>query len=160
MSLLALAGTLAKGATGALTERVSPRFLLVAGLALQFVAVAVLSVTTTPAWAILCSLLFGVGWGLSWLSAHILLLRYFGASLATDLIAMATTATTFAVLGPLSAGWIADRAGSYVPIFAIFAGLLALAGVVSAVLLRAPDARRSEAPVRDVLPEAEIVPAE
>lgn len=161
MSLLALAGTLAKGTTGALTERVSPQILLVLGLALQCIAVALLCVTGTPAWAVMFSLLFGVGWGLSWLSAHILLLRYYGASLATDLIAMATTATTFAVLGPLSAGWIADRTGNYLPIFAIFAALLALAGVVSAVLLRAPDARPAAVPAkRDLLPDAEILPAE
>ncbi|WP_448661949.1 CynX/NimT family MFS transporter [Sphingomonas sp. CJ20] len=157
MSVLAFAGTLAKGATGALTEKVSPRALLIAGLGFQFVAMTLLAVIGTPVLAIGAALVFGIGWGLSWLSAHILLLRYFGAGLAADLTAMATTATTFAVLGPLTAGWVADQTGSYAPMFMVFAGLLALAAVVCAMALRTPATARPDA---ELIPEGAIVPAE
>lgn len=140
MSLLALTGTLAKGATGALAEKYDARRLLILGLALQFAAVTLLAAAQTPMLAILAALVFGIGWGLAWLSAHVLLLRYFGAALAADLTAMATMATTLAVLGPLSSGWVADRTGSFTPIFLIFAGLLAIVIVSTTLFLRAPRA--------------------
>jgi MFS family permease len=140
MSLLALSGTFAKGVSGALTERIPPKTLLVGGLALQCVAIASLSVTVTPAWALVSALIFGLGWGFSWLSAHVLLLRYFGASNAGDLTAMATMVTTLAVLGPLAAGWTADTTGSFVPVFVVFVGLLALVVATTALFLRQPRA--------------------
>lgn len=143
MSLLALMGTLTKGVTGALSEKVSPKLLLVWGLALQGAAMVLLSFSVVPGWAYVAALLFGVGWGLSWLSAHVLLLRYFGGAIAGNMVAMATMATTFAVLGPLVAGWSADNTGSFVPVFLIFAGLLALTVVVTALLLRPPAPRAS-----------------
>lgn len=138
MSMLALTGTLAKGVTGALAEKHDARRLLILGLALQCGAVTALAVVQTPALAIVAALVFGIGWGLAWLSAHVLFLRYFGAALAADLTAMATMATTVAVLGPLSAGWVADRTGSFAPIFVVFAVLLAAVVASTALFLRAP----------------------
>jgi len=69
---------------------------------------------------------------------HILLLRYFGSSIAGELTAMATAATTLAVLGPLTAGWIADTTGSFVPVFMVFAGLVVLVTFTTIFFLRAP----------------------
>lgn len=163
MSLLALTGTLAKGVSGALSERVRPKTLLVTGMMLQCGAVTLLCLTATPAWAAVFALIFGVGWGFSWLSAHILLLRYFGASIAGDLTAMATMATTFAVLGPLSAGWVADETGSFVPVFMVFAAMLGAAVVMTALFLHAPKPRRAAAPdarAPEVPAGATLVPAE
>lgn len=140
MSMLALTGTLAKGATGALAERYDARWLLMVGLVLQFGSITLLAAAQTPVLAILAALLFGIGWGLAWLSAHVLILRYFGAALAADLTAMATMATTLAVLGPLSAGWVADRTGGFAPIFVVFAVMLAVVIASTALFLRAPRA--------------------
>ena len=156
MSLLALTGTFAKGISGALTERVAPKTLFVGGLALQCVAVALLCLTATPGWAVVFALVFGLGWGFSWLSAHVLLLRYFGSAIAGDLTAMATMATTFAVLGPLSAGWVADRTGSFVPMFLVFTLMLAGALLLTALFLRAPKQRTPELPATEPM----LVPAE
>lgn len=138
MSLLALTGTLAKGVTGALTEKYNAKMLMVGGMMLQCVSLVLLSLGTVPSAAIAAALFFGIGWGLAWLSAHVLLLRYFGASLVGELTAMATMATTFAVLGPFSAGVIADTSGSFVPIFAIFAVLLAIVVLTTAFFLKPP----------------------
>lgn len=138
MSLLALSGTIAKGVTGAATERHDPRRLLMAGLILQAGGIALLCVAGAPIAAMAAALLFGCGWGLAWLSAHILILRYFGGAIAGDLTAAATLATTVAVLGPLSAGWVADRTGSFVPVFAAFVALLLLATVSTLLFMRAP----------------------
>jgi len=149
MSLLALTGTLTKGVTGALSEKVNPKLLLVWGLALQGAAMVLLSVGGVPGWAYVAALAFGVGWGLSWLSAHVLLLRYFGGAIAGDMVAMATMATTFAVVGPLVAGWSADNTGSFVPVFLILAGLLALTVVVTAFFLRPPTPRAATPPTNN-----------
>lgn len=149
MSLLALMGTLTKGVTGALSEKVNPKLLLVWGLALQGAAMVLLSVSVVPGWAYVAALLFGVGWGLSWLSAHVLLLRYFGGAIAGDMVAMATMATTFAVVGPLVAGWSADNTGSFVPVFLVFAGLLALTVVITALFLRPPAPRATAQPTHE-----------
>lgn len=154
MSLLALAGTIAKGFTGALCEKTDPKRLLVGGLALQSVAMALLYSASGVAMAYAASILFGIGWGLAWLSAHVLLLRYFGAAIAGDMTAMATMATTFAVLGPIIAGRVADTTGSFGPALLGFAALLGLATLSTAALLRAP--RRREA----IPAEVELMPAE
>jgi cyanate permease len=84
------------------------------------------------------AVLFGAGWGLSWLSGVVLLLRYFGPRIAGDLTAMATLVTTFAVLGPVVAGRIADDTGSYAPALFGFALLLAGTTLLTALLLRRP----------------------
>lgn len=138
MSLLALAGTLAKGFAGALSERIDPKSLLVVGLALQSIAMGLLCMATGVITAHAAAILFGVGWGLSWLSAHVLLLRYFGAAIVGSMTAMATTVTTFAVLGPIVAGRVADVTGSFSPILLAQAALLGLVTLSTAFLLRAP----------------------
>lgn len=160
MSLLALTGTAAKGVTGALTERVDAKLVLVLGLGLQCAAVALLCLTATPGWVYAFALLFGAGWGLSWLSAHILLLRYFGAAIAGEMVAVATMATTFAVLGPLSAGWAADTTGSFVPMFAVIAVLLGIVTFTSAIFLRAPGAAPRTRPLDEGLGGVVLEPAE
>lgn len=138
MSLLALAGTVAKGFTGALCERVSPKLLLVVGLALQSMGVALLCMASGVFSAYSASILFGIGWGLSWLSAHVLLLRYFGATIVGDMTAMATTVTTVAVLGPIVAGRVADVTGSFSSSLLAFAALLGLTTIFTLLFLRAP----------------------
>ena len=151
MSLLALTGTVAKGATGALAERYNAKGLMVLGLAMQSAALVLLSLANLAVLAIAASLLFGIGWGLAWLSAHILLLRYFGGALAGDLTAAATMATTFAVLGPLSAGWVADATGSYAPVFGVFAVLLGAVVITTTLFLKPP---RTRAQTPDSVPDA------
>jgi MFS family permease len=158
MSLLAFAGTAAKGVTGALCERVDPRRILIAGLALQALAMALLWSASLVLVATAAAALFGLGWGMAWLSAHILLLRYFGAGIAGDMTAMATTATTFAVLGPIGAGRIADVTGGYGLAILIFALLLAAATIVAVLFLRAPV--RLPAAAEPDIADGALLPAE
>jgi cyanate permease len=150
MSLLALAGTLAKGFTGALSERINPKSLLVAGLALQSIAMGLLCMATGVVTAHAASILFGVGWGLSWLSAHVLLLRYFGAAIVGSMTAMATTVTTLAVLGPIVAGRVADVTGSFSPVLLAQAALLGVVTLSTAFFLRAPTRHEVRGP--DIAP--------
>ncbi|TPE62320.1 MFS transporter [Sandaracinobacter neustonicus] len=149
MSLLAAAGTLSKGVTGALCEKYPPVRLLVGGLALQSVAMLGMWSGGSVLMVYASALLFGIGWGVTWLSAHILLVRYYGAAIAGDMTAMATMMTTVAVLGPVIAGRVADVTGHYNIVFLAFAGMLGLATIVSALFLRAPEV------VGAVVPEGE-----
>lgn len=155
MSLLAAAGTLSKGVTGMLCEKMSPQRLLVGGLALQSVAMLLLWSAGTTVAVFAAAVLFGTGWGVTWLSAHILLVRYYGAAIAGDMTAMATMMTTVAVLGPVIAGRVADVTGHYNIVFLAFAGLLGLATITSALFLRAPDPGHG-----DVLDDKAALPAE
>ncbi len=138
MSLLAFAGTGTKGITGALCERVPPRLILIAGLVLQAIAMGLLSHAPTIFVAVSAAVLFGAGWGMAWLSGHILLLRYFGARLAGDMTAMVTTFSTLAVFGPIGAGRVADVTGTYAPAIAVFSGLLLAAAIAAVLFLKAP----------------------
>lgn len=156
MSLLAFAGTVAKGMTGTVCERIDPRRIFITGLAVQTLAMVLLWSAGHVLVATIAATVFGMGWGMAWLSAHILLLRYFGPGIAGDMTAMATTATTFAIFGPIGAGRIADITGSYTPALLVLALLLAAATAMSALFLRAP-----AAPVAsDAIDAAEMVPAE
>lgn len=161
MSLLAFAGTGAKGITGAVCERHDPRRILIAGLALQAAAMALLWSTPVVLIACIAAVLFGTGWGMAWLSAHVLILRYFGAAIAGDMTAMATTATTLAVLGPIGAGRIADVTGSYAPAMLIFSLLLLAATAIAVLFLRAPKQNEEAGEDSESGEEVgELVPAE
>lgn len=138
MSMLALSGTLTKGVIGRVAERRDPKQLMVVGLGLQFIGFLLL-IAVPQLWAaLLFAVVFGVGWGVSWLSAHVLLVKYFGSAIAGTMVAMATMMTTFAVIGPYSAGLVADSRGSFMPIFVTFAALLALVTLSTQFFLHPP----------------------
>ena len=144
MSIIALTGTLTKGAAGTLSDYLSPRLLLLAGTALQCLALLCLGAADTHLVACIFAVVFGAGWGASWLSCHVLLLKYFGTNAAAGVVATATLITTAATLGPLFAGMMADATGSFTPIFYVFAALLAV--VVAAVSLMKPPPQRAGEP--------------
>ncbi|MFT4198396.1 MAG: MFS transporter [Pseudoxanthomonas sp.] len=146
MSLLALSGTLTKGVAGRVAERSDPKWLLVAGLVLQCVGFVLLATVATAVAAFVFALLFGIGWGLSWLSAHVLILRYFGSAISGTMVAMATMMTTAAVVGPWAAGVVADRLGHYTPMYVVFAALLAVVTASTSLFLQPPRGRRASEP--------------
>ncbi len=147
MSLVALSGTVTKGVAGRLAEHYDPRRLLLAGIVLQCAAFLLLGLATRAATAFVFALLFGIGWGVSWLSAHVLLLRYFGSRIAGSVVGMATMATTVAVIGPYSAGLVYDRSHTFSQVFLVFAGLLAAVAATTALGLSAPTARHAGNPL-------------
>ncbi len=143
IGLVALTGTLAKGVTGAVAERVHPLRMLLGSLVLGGFSFLLFGMARDTGLVFLAAGLFGVSWGVAWLSAHLFLLRRYGRVVAPDLVALATTLTTAAVIGPVAAGRIADRTGSFAPIFLIVAGLFLLA-LLSTVLVRREPARQAD----------------
>ncbi len=137
LGLAGLTGTTAKGIGGIVAQRgLHPRRLLLLGLAVDGAALALLGATHSVASAFAAAALFGAGWGVGWLAAHLLLLRQFGPGVTPDLVALATTLTTGAIIAPTAAGFVYDRTGSFAPIFLVVAGLLLVALLVTLVANR------------------------
>jgi len=125
MSLIAVAETIGKGLAGPLAERIHPHPLLIAGLLAQVLAFLLLGIGPRPVFAMVFAVLYGGGWGVGWIGANILLLRYYGREAAPRMVGAAVAITTLAVVGPVIAGMVADRRGSLAMVFLALGGLLA-----------------------------------
>jgi cyanate permease len=137
LSAGAITATLVKGASGRLCEVVSPSILLGLGLLFQAVGCVLLAMADTPLLQYGSALTFGAGWGLSFVSSHIVPLQYFGPVTGSKLLAVSALLTTLAAAGPLAAGIIADHTGSFGPTYDIYAVLLVVLGV-PVIAMRAP----------------------
>lgn len=142
LSLVALLATIAKGVAGRLCEKFRPSRVFAAGLALQCVGDIALSYGGTPFGAYAFACLFGIGWGLSYLAGCVLPLEYFGREVGSRVLSVVWLVSTAAAAGPLLAGMIADRFGTFGPIFTVFAAVLIVAAL-AAVNMRAPSLRRA-----------------
>jgi len=137
LSAGALTATMVKGGSGRLCELVSPPVLLGVGLLFQAVGCTLLAMATTPLLQYGSALTFGIGWGLSFVAAHIVPLNYFGGVTGAKILSVVALLTTLAAAGPLAAGMIADHTGSFSPIYDIYAVLLLILAV-PVVMMRAP----------------------
>jgi len=142
LSLVALIATLAKGLAGRLSENVRPSRVLAAGLLLQGVGDIAFSGgrggSVLGDYTFACA--FGVGWGLSYVAANLVLLDYFGREVGARILSVVWMVSTLAAAGPVAAGIIADRFGSFSPIFVLYAALL-LAVALPIFLMRGPPVR-------------------
>jgi MFS family permease len=136
LSLQALAATLAKGASGPITERYEPRLLLGFGLFCEAVGMIALSLATGELSAYGFAVIFGVGWGAAYFAVNVLIINYYGRREAPRILATVWLLSTVATGGPLLAGVVADWYGTYSPIFNISAALLLIAA--GAVALSRP----------------------
>ncbi len=132
MSILGLTDSIAKGAAGTIAERIGARRLFVAGITLLCLSVALLGFAGSHTIACAFAIVFGIGWGASWLSAHLLLLDYFGAQIVAPVVSTATLVTTAGIIGPIAAGMTADATGTFVPFFYLLAGLMVIAAFACA----------------------------
>jgi MFS family permease len=137
LSAIGLTATLVKGGAGHLCERLPSTIILGAGLTLQAGGNLLLAHAGTAPLAYAGALTFGTGWGLAYVAGTVVLLEYFGAVTGSKILSIVWLLTTVAAAGPLAAGMIADRTGSFVPIFDIFAGLL-LVLAIPTLFMRAP----------------------
>ena len=140
LSLVALVSTVAKGVAGRLCEMFRPSRVFAAGLALQCAGDIALSYGGSPFGAYAFACVFGVGWGWSYLAGCVLPLEYFGREVGSRVLSVVWLVSTAAAAGPLLAGMIADRYGSFSPIFALFAVLLMLLSL-ALLQMRAPTRR-------------------
>jgi len=139
LGLLSFTGTLLKGATGHWCETRRPKTFVVAGLLLQAVGCGLLIVAAAPWIAFTAAILFGAGWAFALVAGWVVLMQYFGGTTGAKILAIVQLFTTVGAAGPIGAGLIADRWGTFTPIFAFYAAVLLLL-VVPILVMRRPGA--------------------
>jgi MFS family permease len=143
LSAVSITAVLVKAGTGYLCEKFPAKSVIATGLLLQALGNVLLANADTPFLQSVAAIAFGAGWGLSIVAAMILPLDYFGGLTGPRVLAIIALLTTFGATGPIGAGLIADRFGTFAPVFIIFAGLQLAIAVPTFIM------RRPVAPVAD-----------
>jgi MFS family permease len=144
LSVMALAATVAKGLAGPLCERIPARLLLSGGAVFQALGVIIFASAGSASSISAFALAFGIGWGLAFLAANVLLLEYFGPATGSQLLAMTYMFSTIAAAAPVAAGATADHFGTYAPVFYLLAVLLMILAFPMA-LMEKPRLREARA---------------
>ena len=140
LSVIAITATLVKGVSGKICEMISSTAVLALGLAVQALGNLVLAFASSPTLQYAAAVIYGVGWGLSYVAGTVVLLDYYGRITGARILSVVWLITTAAAAGPAAAGYIADHTGGFSPIFLIYAGALALL-TVPVWLMRQPVAK-------------------
>jgi MFS family permease len=137
LSVIALTATLIKGVVGRVCELLDAGTVLAVGLALQAAGNVLLSTGGAGYLPYLAAVVLGVGWGCSFVAGTVVLLNYFGHQTGSQILSFVWFLASAAALGPLTAGILADRFGSFTIIFDFFAAMF-VALAVPIYLMRAP----------------------
>jgi MFS family permease len=152
LSVIAIAATVVKGGAGRLCELIPSAYILTAGLVCQAIGSFLLAYAGSGLLQFASAITFGVGWGLAYVAGTVVLLDFFGGTTGAKILSIVWLVSTAAAAGPLAAGMIADRVGSFVPIFLVFAALLVVLAV-PVFFMRAP-VRRTAALASSLSPLA------
>jgi len=148
LSVAGLASLSGKIVCGLVADRVGAKRVLVAGLALQAVAVSLYLVTRELAGFYGVALVFGFAYGGVMPLYAILVREYFGErTMGATFGAVALTSTLAMALGPVAGGWLYDAFGSYFWMFVGSVGI-GLGAVAIAFTFRPPQALRAPLPAR------------
>ena len=137
LSLQALLSAGARGAAGALGERVQAKGLTAGAMGLMAVGIAALAMAHGYPLMLTYAAGVGIGYGVSSLTAILLLIAYFGRKKNLELFSIMALVSTLAAGGPWLAGWMRDRFGGFEGAFALFAGL-ALAALIATAWMKPP----------------------
>ena len=124
MSLEALFNAGARFLGGVLVRWISAKMLLLLALALMIMGLMALSMAQGTPLMIVYAVGVGAGYGLTFFASTILLLDYFGRGPNLELFAAVNLISTIGAAGPAFAGFVSDRAGSFVPTFVILEALV------------------------------------
>jgi len=144
LSLEALVQTAIRAFGGLVGDRVEPRFLLVFALAAVSVGSAALSVAHGYPFMLVYAIGSGIGFGLTALAVTLLLLNYYGRTRNLELFSLTCLIGAVSALGPTLGGWLRDISGGFAStfqIYAIIAGLVALAALVMRPPVRPADVK-------------------
>ena len=142
MSLQALINAGARLAGGSLTRFVSAKTLLVASLGSLVIGLLALGAARDVPVMLIYAIGIGIGYGLTFFAASILLLDYFGRGPYLELFATVNLISTVGAVAPTMAGLTRDQTGAFTP---FFVGLSVLVGLVmlAVMAMRAPHPRQA-----------------
>ena len=150
LSLEALIGAAISVIGGAIGEKVSAKSLMIASLVA--VTVGMVALAEASGWPLMLVFALGVGmgFGLSFLSATMLLYNYFGKGPNLELYSIMCMISTSAALGTLFGGWARDELGSFSGMFLLCAAITVVI-LVAAIFMRPPTLESVE--TLDTVPE-------
>jgi MFS family permease len=138
LSVAGVASLSGKIGCGLVADRVGAKRVLVAGLALQAVAISLYLVTRETAHFYAVALVFGFAYGGVMPLYAILVREYFGARIMGATFGAVGFASTLGMaLGPVAGGWLYDAFGSYVWLF-IGSAAIGVGAVAIALTFRPP----------------------
>ena len=146
MSLEAFINAGARLLGGVLSRLIDARRLLLLSLLALMLGLGALSVAGGPLVLVLYAAGIGIGYGLTFFAATILLLDYFGRGPNLELFAIVNLISTVGSVGPTFAGLVFDRTASFVPAFAALA-VLVLAVLGAVAWMKPPRREAAAAPV-------------
>lgn len=121
---LGLTATLVKALAGWGCEKFRPAMIASAGLLLQTIGNLLFAYAGTASLQYLAAATFGTGWGLTYVAGTVLLVDYFGGAVGSRILSVVWLASSIAAGGPVLAGVVVDRFGTFVPIFILFGVLM------------------------------------
>lgn len=127
LGMVAILNSTGRILSGGIGDRIDPRWILAAGMAFQAIGFLLLNFATSQPLVYLFTVLFGMGIGVYLIALTALTANYFGALNFSAIAAIqALSYTLVAASGPIAAGAIFDRTGSYQTVFISLAALTAL----------------------------------
>ncbi|MEX0707289.1 MAG: MFS transporter [Woeseia sp.] len=124
---------------GAMATRVDPKWLLCGALGFEAMGMVALSMASHPVAITLFVIGEGVGFGVVFFATAMLLVNYYGTTNNPIIFGTMNMITTVAMVGPIIAGLLAERFGTFAITYQIFALLLMVIFTVVA-LMRPPGA--------------------
>jgi MFS family permease len=130
----------ARLAGGLLSRLVRIKAMLMLALLILILGLIALCLAHDPVMMLIYAAGIGIGSGLTFFASTILLLDYFGRAPNLELFATVNLISTIGSIGPAFGGYVADKSGSFIPVFALLAVLVAL--VLAAVIpMQSPQRR-------------------
>ncbi len=136
LSMHALFNAASRVVGGIIIDRVGAKLLFIVGLASGVVGMAALSVADDPLLILIYAIGDGVSFGIVTFASSILLLEYFGARNNPMVLGFLNLLTTAGMIGPVAAGYLADRVGGFFEVFVILSGLMLLVFLLSLTLTK------------------------
>ncbi len=124
---------------GALATKVDPKWLLCGALGFEAMGMVALSMASHPVAIALFVIGEGVGFGVVFFATAMLLVNYYGTTNNPIIFGTMNMITTVAMVGPIIAGLMAERFGTFAITYQIFA-LLLMVIFTAVALMRPPGA--------------------
>jgi MFS family permease len=136
LSMHALFNAASRIVGGVIIDRVGAKLLFLVGLASGVFGMAALSVADDPLLILIFAIGDGVSFGMVTFASSILLLDYFGAKNNPMILGFLNLITTAGMIGPVLAGYVADRVGGFFEVFVALSILMLVVFTLSLTMTK------------------------